>query len=92
MKVNSLLNHFKRHLKFALFGGLLMLLNFTVLLAQDVTVSGTVISSDDDSAIPGVNVLIKGSSTGTTTDLDGKYTLSVPGSETFLIFSSVGYT
>ncbi|MCK5704444.1 MAG: carboxypeptidase-like regulatory domain-containing protein, partial [Cyclobacteriaceae bacterium] len=34
----------------------------------------------------------KGSSTGTTTDLDGKFNLNVPGSETFLIFSSVGYT
>ena len=61
------------------------------LLAQDVTVTGTIISSEDNSGIPGVNILIKGSSTGTTTDLDGKYSLSVPGSESFLIFSSVGY-
>ena len=92
MKVNALLIHFKRCLKFTLFGSLLVLFNFTALLAQDVTVSGTVISSEDNSSIPGVNVLIKGSSTGTTTDLDGKYSLSVPGSESFLIFSSVGYT
>ncbi len=61
------------------------------LQAQNITISGTVLSSEDNSAIPGVNVLIKNSNEGTTTDLDGKYSLSVPGSEAFLIFSSVGY-
>ncbi len=69
----------------------LLILFCTSLQAQDITVSGTVISSEDNSAIPGVNVLIKDSSTGTTTDLDGNFTLAVPGSETFLVFSSVGF-
>ena len=59
--------------------------------AQDIAISGTVTSSEDDSAIPGVNILISGSSEGTTTDLDGNYKLNVPSSETMLVISSVGF-
>ena len=45
--------------------------------AQDRDVTGTVISSDDGQPIPGVQVLIKGTSLGTITDLDGKYSIQV---------------
>lgn len=90
MKVNLLLVYFRRSLKFTLIGGLLVLFNFTVLMAQ-VTVTGSVTSSEDGSAIPGANVIIKGTSTGTATDFDGKYSLSVPGSETVLLFSYIGF-
>ena len=69
---------------------MMSLLLYSGLQAQ-VVVTGTVISEEDNSAIPGVNVLIKDSSTGTTTDIDGKYSLSVPGSDAILVFSSVGY-
>lgn len=55
------------------------------------TVTGKVTSSDDDSGLPGVNIIIKGTSNGTTTDLEGTYTLEVP-AEATLVFSSVGYT
>ncbi len=92
MKVNSLLVHFKRRLKFTLFGGLLVLFNFTVLMAQDITVTGKVTSSEDGSAIPGANVIIRGTTTGTATDFDGNYSLSVPSSETVLLFSYIGFT
>lgn len=58
--------------------------------AQDRTVSGTVTSTEDGSTIPGVNVILKGSSSGTVTDSNGKFTLSVPSSGGFLSFSFIG--
>lgn len=51
-------------------------------------VSGTV--SDDSGAVPGVSVIVKGTTTGTTTDFDGKYSLKASLGDT-LIFSYVGY-
>lgn len=59
--------------------------------AQQIVVTGTVTSADDGASLPGVNVVIKGSTQGTTTDIDGKYTLQVPNSETVLTFSFIGY-
>ncbi|MBV6643956.1 MAG: SusC/RagA family TonB-linked outer membrane protein [Cyclobacteriaceae bacterium] len=53
-------------------------------------VSGKVSSSDDGSTIPGVNVVLKGTTTGTTTDLDGNYRLSVPEEGGTLVFSFIG--
>ena len=52
-------------------------------------VSGT-ISSSDEGSMPGVNVIEKGTTNGTVTDVDGKYVLQVGGNAT-LVFSSVGY-
>ncbi|MDH5598006.1 MAG: TonB-dependent receptor plug domain-containing protein, partial [Cyclobacteriaceae bacterium] len=57
--------------------------------AQERTVSGTVTSADDGSTLPGVNVVIKGTTTGVATDIDGKYTISVSESDV-LVFSQVG--
>jgi hypothetical protein len=57
--------------------------------AQDKQVSG-VVTADDGSALPGVNITLKGTTRGITTDIDGKYTISVPSSGT-LVFSFVGY-
>jgi len=56
------------------------------------TVSGTVTSAEDGSAVPGVNVVLKGTTTGTTTDLDGNYRLSVPEEGGTLVFSFIGLT
>jgi TonB-linked SusC/RagA family outer membrane protein len=58
--------------------------------AQDRTISGTVTSADDGAGIPGVNILVEGTTTGTVTDLMGSYRLTVPDGAT-LIFSSIGY-
>lgn len=55
------------------------------------TVTGKVTASDDGSAIPGVNILEKGTSNGTTTDAQGNYSISV-GSEATLVFTFVGYS
>ncbi|MDW7693625.1 TonB-dependent receptor [Flammeovirgaceae bacterium SG7u.111] len=63
------------------------------LLANDIlqsTVSGTVISGEDGGPLPGVSILIKGTATGTTTDIDGKYTLNAPSGST-LQFSYIGF-
>lgn len=57
---------------------------------QDRTVSGKVTSLDDGSTLPGVNVILKGTSTGTVTDIDGNYKLGVPSDGGTLIFSFVG--
>lgn len=62
------------------------------LYAQNsLTVNGQVISFEDDYPIPGVNVSVKGTSTGTITNADGEYTLQVPDPGSVLIFSFVGY-
>ncbi|WP_439481902.1 SusC/RagA family TonB-linked outer membrane protein [Cyclobacterium plantarum] len=58
-------------------------------LAQ--TVSGTVTDQTDGMPLPGVSVLIKGTSTGTATDVDGNYSVNVPGAETVLVFSFLGF-
>lgn len=58
--------------------------------AQTRKISGTVTSSDDGSPIPGVTVLIKGTSNGVLTDINGKYLISVPGNGAILQYSFVG--
>jgi len=54
------------------------------------SVTGTVTDADNGGTIPGVNVQVKGTSIGTMTDMDGKYSLQVPEDATALIFSFVG--
>lgn len=58
---------------------------------QGRTVSGTVLSSGDNSGLPGVNVIVKGTSQGTVTDVEGKYSIEIDVEEAVLVFSSVGY-
>jgi len=55
------------------------------------TIRGTVTDLETDEALPGVNVLAKGTTTGTVTDVDGNYRLTVEDDITTLVFSSVGY-
>jgi TonB-dependent starch-binding outer membrane protein SusC len=61
----------------------------TALFAQTVTVKGTV-KSGDGTTLPGVSVVLKGTSTGTTTGIDGKYSISAP-SDAILVFSFIGF-
>jgi TonB-dependent starch-binding outer membrane protein SusC len=67
----------------------LLLLGFYSLFAQDIQVRGTVTASVDGSPVPGAYVIVKGLQTGTATDADGKYSLTV-GSNATLVFSSIG--
>ena len=59
-------------------------------LAQNTTVTGRVTSSDDGSALPGVSVVVKGTTRGTTTDATGAYQINA-GSGSTLTFSFVGF-
>ncbi len=58
-------------------------------LAQQ-TIRGTV-TSESDETLPGVSVLMKGTTIGTVTDIDGNYTLAAPSSAQTIIFSFIGY-
>ncbi len=58
---------------------------------QGLEVTGQVTSLLDGSVLPGVNVVVKGTTKGTITDVDGKYTIQVPDAEAVLVFSFVGY-
>jgi TonB-linked SusC/RagA family outer membrane protein len=61
-----------------------------MLWAQERTVSGRVTSTEDGSSLPGVNVVIKGTTNGTVTDSDGNYKLNLPASGGALVFSFIG--
>jgi TonB-linked SusC/RagA family outer membrane protein len=76
--------------KFTLFLALIFFIGMQVVHAQTSTVTGTVTNAEDGSTIPGVSVVVKGTTFGTTTDLQGKYTLNVPPDAQSLIFSFVG--
>ncbi|HEY8934751.1 MAG TPA: TonB-dependent receptor [Cyclobacteriaceae bacterium] len=68
------------------------LLNCSLLLAQSGNViQGKVLSKDDGQGLPGVNIILKGTTIGTTSDAEGKFSLSVPGKDAVLIFSFIGY-
>ncbi|MGB3150413.1 MAG: SusC/RagA family TonB-linked outer membrane protein, partial [Maribacter sp.] len=66
------------------------LLITTLGLAQERTISGTVVASDDGIGIPGVNVVVKGTTNGTATDFDGNYSI-VADSNSTLVFSYLGF-
>ncbi len=60
--------------------------------AQSRTISGAVTAQSDGAVIPGVNVVLKGTATGTVTDVDGNYQISVPQEGGILTFSFIGMT
>jgi hypothetical protein len=57
----------------------------------DRKISGKVTSKQDGASVAGVNVVIKGTQRGTSTDAEGMYTIDVPGDNSVLVFSFVGY-
>ncbi|WP_310589010.1 SusC/RagA family TonB-linked outer membrane protein [Fibrella forsythiae] len=69
---------------------LLVCSTWTIGFAQDRTVTGKVTSADDNQAIPGVSVVIKGTTRGISSDAEGNYSISVPGAGATLVFSFVG--
>lgn len=78
------------------FRGLLVLLvcwglSIVAQAQQSRKISGKVSSGVDGAGMPGVNVLIKGSQMGTTTDGSGRYTIDVKGDNAVLVFSYIGY-
>ena len=73
----------------------LLLLTLTLYLGfiftQERTIKGIVTAADDNAPIPGINVVIKGTSNGTVTDANGKYSIKVSTMRSTLVFSSIGY-
>jgi hypothetical protein len=58
--------------------------------AQMKAVTGKVTSPENE-PLPGVNILVKGTNIGTTTNSGGEYSISVPGSSSIIVFSFIGY-
>ncbi len=71
----------------------LLLLGFALsfTFAQQRTVTGNV-TSEDQGALPGVNIVVQGTTQGAVTDGQGNFTISVPGDDATLVFSFIGYT
>jgi iron complex outermembrane receptor protein len=78
----------KLHLKILL---LILIFIPSVIIAQG-TISGTVTEAETNQPLPGANVIIKGTSTGTTSDFDGNYQLDVDDFPVTIVISSVGFT
>ena len=68
----------------------LFLLVTTIMFSQG-KVKGTVIDSDLNGGLPGVNVVVKGSTTGASTDIDGKFTLSTTATTGQVVITYIGY-
>ena len=82
----SALSNLIRRLVFSM----VALASFCLANAQERVVTGKVISGEDQQPIPGVNVIEKGTSNGTVTDVDGKFKIQVTSTGSILVFSYVG--
>lgn len=63
-----------------------------VVMAQTRAITGTVTSSEDGLGLPGVNVVVEGTTKGTVTDVDGRFSIDLLPEENILVFSFVGFT
>lgn len=77
--------------KLLILAWLACLSGLTEIAAQSLTVSGQV-TDDENEALPGVSVLVQGTTTGTVTDIEGQYTINVPDENAVLMFSYIGFT
>lgn len=68
-----------------------MLLTYSLLHAQERTISGIVSSGEDNKPLPGVNVVVKGTTQGVVTEANGTYRLDVSAEANVLVFSFIGY-
>jgi TonB-linked SusC/RagA family outer membrane protein len=92
MKKNKPQNHkqkWSRCLSIALIAIFMLSCNLFS-LAQETKISGKVTSAEDGAAIPGVTVIVKGTSKGVLTDLDGKFSISIPKDAKTLQYTFVG--
>lgn len=78
-------------MKKVLLGFALSFLTIVSVLAQTKTITGRVTSSEEPEGVPGASVVVKGTTQGTVTNLDGTYSISVPSDASALVFSFVGY-
>jgi len=71
---------------------LFFILNVSAITAYaQYVIKGTVTDATTNITLPGVSILLKGTSIGTTTDVNGKYSLEIPGRKSVLVYSYVGY-
>lgn len=100
MKNNLTLFPYSSALKFIFHTVIACFLAFNILTVDEATaqnttdaivVTGQVTSSASGEGLPGVNILIKGTNKGTTTDINGEYRIKVEGHENVLVFSFVGF-
>jgi TonB-linked SusC/RagA family outer membrane protein len=68
-----------------------MVLSSSIIFAQEKTITGKV-TAEGEGPLPGVNVTVQGTTIGSITDLNGGYSIKVPGPASVLVFSSIGYT
>jgi len=90
----------KKRLKFKLHYQLLMqfflallffIISSQVLKAQIISISGVVTDQSSGDVLPGANVLIKGTTTGTVTDVEGRYTVDIESQDAVLVYSYIGF-
>jgi TonB-dependent starch-binding outer membrane protein SusC len=67
-----------------------MVLSLGMVIAQERTITGKV-TAEGEGAVPGVNVTVQGTTVGAITDVNGGYSIKVPGPSSVLLFSSIGY-
>ena len=79
-----------KHSYWSLIIPIIIIMNTLTALANDSVVQGQVSAKEDKSSLPGVSVVVKGTSIGTTTDSKGNYLLKVP-EKAILVFSYIGY-
>ena len=70
----------------------IMLFSVLHLAAQNIEVKGTITDGMTNEPLPGVNIIVEGSSIGAVSDALGKYSISVPSGDVTLVFSFIGYT
>jgi iron complex outermembrane receptor protein len=75
--------------KYLLSIGILCLMSFGV-FAQNI-IKGKVVEQSSGEGLPGVSIIVKGTSTGTSTDFDGNFELNTSNEENILIFSYIGF-
>lgn len=83
-------HHYKSTIRLLGLMGIKFLFLCTIAFGQ-TTVSGTVTDAQSGDPLPGVNIAIKGSTLGTSTNADGQYSLNVPSDSDILVFSFIGY-
>ncbi|HEX3009533.1 MAG TPA: TonB-dependent receptor [Bacteroidales bacterium] len=102
MKISDLLNRLlaDRKLGYKLFGNRIILVKQNSLESelignlesiQQLSVTGTVRDASTGDPVPGVNIVVEGTTLGMVTDTDGKYTINVPSADAVLLFSYIGY-
>jgi TonB-linked SusC/RagA family outer membrane protein len=81
-------NHMNKSMKKLMLLGLMLCIGVCV-SAQ--TITGTVTSAEDGLTLPGVSVTVKGTTSGTATDVDGKFTINISSDKAVLVFTYIGF-